>query len=98
VEAGVQQCTAGGGTLQWREGGILAGGPNQLFKFKQNHIWIQFDSLQTLAFKPLKFWRIFLVKDYEPRNNFGYWNPLRFEINFELKFREAKVMLKSFEI
>jgi hypothetical protein len=46
-----------------------------------------------LAFKPLKFWRNFLVKDYEWSNNFGYLNFPRFDFKFELEIREAKVVL-----
>jgi hypothetical protein len=56
-------------------------------------IWMQVDLLQTLASKPLKFWRNFLVEDYEPRNNFGYWNFPRFNFEFELKCRKAKIVL-----
>jgi hypothetical protein len=74
---------------RWRRE-MLTSGPGQIFKFKLNPNWIQFDSLQILSSKLSKLWRKFLI---DVRNNFDYWKFPIFEFKFELKFMKAKVVL-----
>jgi hypothetical protein len=56
------------------------------------------DSIQTSASNPEKIPGNFMEKDFDVMNNFCFRNFLRFETEFELKFRESKWLLKSFGI
>jgi hypothetical protein len=48
--------------------------------------------IQKLTSKLEKISGKFMVRDFDVRHNFDYWNPIRFEMDFELKFRGQRVV------
>jgi hypothetical protein len=101
-----QQRVAGSGSRrrpvvrgQWKQSGARDRGSEEgdwrtgPVDQKQNQIWAQLDSLQTLSSMLWKNWKKYLVIDHEPRNTFCYSNFLKFEMEFEWKFREARAVL-----
>jgi hypothetical protein len=72
----------------------LTSGPPGILNSNRNPYFTKLDSIQMLAFKVWKkFWK-YLAIDHESRNNFDYWNFLKFEMEIELKFMEARSVLK----